>query len=581
MPHSPTSPSLTSIIAADAIGQLQQKQGLMAELASENGAVMLDWVDGPHVALTTPNALEQVESEARAILDRGIRHVIWAGMGGSVTAVRVRIDMLPNSGALTILPLDSTDPAALNQILHRLARVHSISPHQITDDPSTLRLLLHSTLMVGVAMGVTSEEPITHLEWFLDLLTRAKLPPKDHTLVMTISGSYLETFAHDHAIPTIPIQLDGGAATDGRMSAPSTRVFLLPAALVLQASDPPHPTLRPALTRACALHNLDGARRDPAAHPFVRLAAALADSAHNGVCLTSLALPTAWTPAFPWIEQLLEESLGKSGKGIVAFEPYLAESGTFAITVEAESASSNRAGYTLALPYLHTAEPLSAIAAFFMGWQLCMALYGWLNLIHFAGQPAVENYKSRARALRSLHDPLSATENSRPQYRNDTVTALLPPGSPPAPSPLSAVRTALHHTLNTRSAAYLDITYTGELSLSDTAELHSAARAIALSLGKLPCKLRRAPAAYHSTEQSEMDGPPGLLSLRFVAREHARPLVGAYSPTFLTAQAVGTWQATIEAGRFCALLIVEGDQHTAPSRAINALHTLTEGYHAP
>ncbi len=82
-------------------------------------------------------------------------------------------------------------------------------------------------------MGMTSEEPITHLEWFTDLLKQAGLRPAEHLLVMTLPGSYLDRFAHEQQAPSRPLQPDGGTGTGGRMSAPATRVFLLPAALYL------------------------------------------------------------------------------------------------------------------------------------------------------------------------------------------------------------------------------------------------------------------------------------------------------------------------------------------------------------
>lgn len=93
-------------------------------------------------------------------------------------------------------------------------------------------------MMVGVAMGMTSEEPITHLEWFTDLLKQAGLRPAEHLLVMTLPGSYLDRFAHEQQAPSRPLQPDGGTGTGGRMSAPATRVFLLPAGPPLSRLSP-------------------------------------------------------------------------------------------------------------------------------------------------------------------------------------------------------------------------------------------------------------------------------------------------------------------------------------------------------
>ena len=55
-----------------------------------------------------------------------------------------------------------------------------------------------------------------------------------------------------------------------------------------------------------------------------------------------------------------------------------------------------------------------------------------------------------------------------------------------------------------------------------------------------------------------MDGPPFLVSLRVLARDHEASIPGSYTDTFLCAQAVSTWQAMLEQGRPCFLLIIDG-----------------------
>jgi len=57
----------------------------------------------------------------------------------------------------------------------------------------------------------------------------------------------------------------------------------------------------------------------PANHPYVRLAVAMSEAAVDGVCRLMLGTHGAWQALIPWIEQLMEESLGKGGKGAVVF----------------------------------------------------------------------------------------------------------------------------------------------------------------------------------------------------------------------------------------------------------------------
>jgi hypothetical protein len=597
-----TQSALQHLIEDDAVGQLRRRDGLMATLGSENGALKLDWVEGVARLLADPAMLEKVEAEARDIWQRGIRHMIWAGMGGSVLTVRVLCDLgfcsSHDKGQATIYPLDSTDPAALNAIVRKIAAAKNLAvpTGEEASNPTFLRALLNDVMMVGVAMGMTSEEPITHLEWFTDLLQQAGLRPAEHLLVMTLPDSYLDRFAHEQQAPSLPLQPDGGTGTGGRMSAPTTRVFLLPAALYLTTRFPGQPgQLRSILQQAWDEYNLELATSHPAEHPFVQLAAALSAESRDGACRLLLRMPEGWQVLVSWLEQLMEESLGKGGKGIVVFDdqtlnhatPGYRKDGLLRVRVVTEATqSAEEQLILLSQPSLASQEPqnrLAALAASFLGWQLSMALYGYLQRITFAGQPAVENYKARARALRTQHDPLQVASNWSPALQEGILTLLAPHGamsrdaqsrSDPqrGDSAASAFVRELQKALATDdthrqpqgiSLGYLDLTVNGEAQASLLAVLGERVHTIGNKLVGVPVKLRQAPAAYHSTEQSEMDGPPYLVSLRLVARNSEASLLGSYTTTFLHAQAVSTWQAMMEVGRPCFLLVIDGSFNDA------------------
>src|SRR5258708_20125490 len=100
----------------------------MAAFATENGDVKLDWSDQVAWALDHPQAIQEVETLAAWIRSR-FEHVIWSGMGGSVQAVHALkgLGLLP-SGGLSVHPLDSTDPAALNRVLPVIAGSDILRP---------------------------------------------------------------------------------------------------------------------------------------------------------------------------------------------------------------------------------------------------------------------------------------------------------------------------------------------------------------------------------------------------------------------------------------------------------------------
>src|SRR5947209_6155801 len=435
--------TLQQLAEDDAVGQLRRRDGLMATLGSEDGTLKLDWVEGIARLLAHPRQLEEVEAEARDIWQRGIRHIIWAGMGGSVITVRVLCDLGfcgdDDKEQVSIYPLDSTDPAALNAIVRKIAEAKKLAlPSGEESFKTFLQALLSDVMMVGVAMGMTSEEPITHLEWFTALVQQAGLRPADHLLVMTLPGSYLDRFANAQQAPSRPLQPDEGTGTGGRMSAPTTRVFLLPAALSLTRLSGGPGQLRSVLQQAWDDYNLELATSHPAEHPYVQLAAALSAASRDGACRLLLGMPEGWQAFVSWLEQLMEESLGKGGKGIVVFDdqtlnqsaPGYRQDALLRVRVVTEATqAAEEQRFLLSEPSLASKEPrdrLAALATSFLGWQLSMALYGYLQCIQFAGQPAVENYKARARALRTQPDPLQVASTWQPALHDGILTLLAP-----------------------------------------------------------------------------------------------------------------------------------------------------------
>src|SRR5918993_1821872 len=266
------------LAAEDTLGQLLRRDGRMAELGSEGGDIKLDWVDGVEKTLASPDQLADAEAEGAGIVEQGIRHVIWAGMGGSVQTVYAlkRMGFLDQPN-LAVHPIDSTDPASLNLILEAIG----------APGGKGLKRALAQTMMIGVSMGMTSEEPISHLAWFDALLKEHDVPDAgSHIQVMTLPDSYLDQFARPRGSRMVPIQLDAENHTPGRMSAPATRVFIRPIALLMAALGVQN-GVRNVLSRGQSLyelsHSLSEAERRSLAErdPFLRLAAWLSTRAQS------------------------------------------------------------------------------------------------------------------------------------------------------------------------------------------------------------------------------------------------------------------------------------------------------------
>jgi glucose-6-phosphate isomerase len=511
-------PTLDRLKREDVVGQILGRRGRMARLATEAGDVKLDWCDQVSWALAHREVVAEVEELAESIRSR-FSHLVWSGMGGSIQAVHTLkgLGLLDRFG-LEIHPLDSTDPAALNRLLRELGAERD------------LRSALGATLMIGVSMGMTSEEPITHLRWFTDLLRGSGVEhPSEHVMVMTLPGSYLDSFASEQGARRVHIQLDGASHTPGRMSAPSTRVFMLPAALALPGR------LLHVLGRCDAESRLRPAM--VGTDPFVRLAAWLSIQLEAGRDMCVLDLPARWAPLAPWLEQVVEESLGKGGRGLLLF--YDQDLGTatawpsrFSIlSIDEGSGRELPAAPRAVLPLGSPSDPeslLALCARFFAGSNLAVALLGYLQDITFAGQPAVEGYKSYARRLRD--------EPGELPYPADKVDAA-----------------ALAQKIETQERAgrlgYFDLTINGEPAGPLWKAALRAGRRFGNEVLRRPTKVRSGPRDYHSTEQSETDGPADLLSLRVLVEDPEPVNAGEYSPRFLHAQALGTLLAMRDAGR--------------------------------
>jgi glucose-6-phosphate isomerase len=572
----------------DIIGQLLRREGRMRELGLEGDDVKLDWVDGVEKALQHPEWLQQVEEEAAEIVRQGIRHVIWSGMGGSVQTVytlkRLGYLDLPN---MHVYPCDSTDPASLNRILREIVDNEQNTQH------ATRNAMLEKTMMIGVSMGMTSEEPITHLEWFAGLLEEAGLPSSEHIQVMTLPDSYLDQFARPRGCKMVPIQLDGENHTPGRMSAPATRVFIRPVCLALTAqalAQNPHATfdgslIRSVLERAQELYGISEqlavSSKQP---PFIRLGAFIANEvAQRRRNKVVLVLPPEGLGLAPWVEQLVEESLGKGGKGFLIFygedlrAPEDYESDVIFLQITAEGYPEPGREKLMALqaaghPVLKLTVPLKDVgvplglpelAGLFLGFKLTVATFGTLHDIVFVGQPAVEAYKKYARDLRESPEPVTFNDTPhKATFRSLTLYYN------------SVMKTALHDVscLTTNSDAvevyaailriakrqgwfrYKDFTFNGELTPALRAVFEDARRTLVNGALKMRGKIRTGPSDYHSTEQSETDGPNELISTRFVALNHEPIAVGNYPDKFLLAQARGTGQAMEDANRWVLMV---------------------------
>jgi len=340
----------------------------------------LGWVTSPALmADAVPRLLEFADRVKRD----GFTDVVLLGMGGSSLAPETL------RGVLGVAPgwprfhvLDSTDPAAV---------LAASTP------PRT-------TLYLLASKSGTTIEPNSMAAYFRRRLEESVvLRWADHFVAITDAGTALETRARAEGFRDLFIN---PSDIGGRYSAVSY-FGLVPAALM---------GLHVAAIVAWAQAMLAAAEPGfgtAAANPAVALGLAMGAAARAGRDKLTLVVPPALEPFGLWVEQLVAESTGKNGTGIVpiAGEP-LAEPemyGTDRLFVrirlhgsfdeemrDAEVRALRESGAPVV--EIDLAEP-SALGAEFVRWEIATAVAGAILRINPFDEPNVQQAKDATGAI--------------------------------------------------------------------------------------------------------------------------------------------------------------------------------------
>jgi transaldolase/glucose-6-phosphate isomerase len=249
----------------------------------------MGWLDLPE---TMHEKLEDLTRFAERVRLEGIDHVVLLGMGGSSLAPEVFQKTFGNApGYPELIVLDSTHPDAVRSVEKRLN--------------------ISQTLFLVSSKSGTTLETLSLFRYFWKQANQASHRPGQHFVAITDPNTPLERMAQEkefravfHAPPDV----------GGRYSA-FTVFGLVPAALI---GTDVHSLLERGQTAA---ENSAFGVEPENASAFL-LGAALGIMAEERDKLTILTSPSL--SSFPdWLEQLIAESTGKSGKGLipVANEP--------------------------------------------------------------------------------------------------------------------------------------------------------------------------------------------------------------------------------------------------------------------
>ncbi|HEX7951416.1 MAG TPA: hypothetical protein VF494_13780 [Candidatus Limnocylindrales bacterium] len=347
-------------------------------------AERLGWLDAPaHFALEVP-ALEGFGEGVRVA---GFTTAVVMGMGGSSLAPEVLHEVFGTAeGYLDLRILDSTDPAAV------AATVDHLDPLQ--------------TLWIVASKSGTTTEP---LAFMADAWARVQAAlrergsdqrPDEFFVAITDPGRSLEAIPHQVDLRERFLNL---TTVGGRYSA-LTYVGLVPASLIGLDLD---------ALLASAQTMLAGCREpEPEANPGVHLGIAIGALARAGRDKLTLLADPAIASFGGWLEQLLAESTGKHGTGIVPVdgEP-LGSADLYGpdrafVRLVLRGADDGRRA-TLADKLVAHGQPVLEIAiddpidlaGETMRWEVATAIAGAVLGIDPFDQPNVEEAKERTRRL--------------------------------------------------------------------------------------------------------------------------------------------------------------------------------------
>jgi transaldolase/glucose-6-phosphate isomerase len=370
----------------------------------EEIANRLGWLRSPE---ETEKALPEILGLAEAVRDEGIEHVLLLGMGGSSLAPETfALSLDGRDGYPDLAVLDSTDPEA---VLHH------------ADD-----LDLSRTLFVVSTKSGGTVETFSFFKFFYNRVADAvgKERVGSRFVAITDPGSGLQDTAERYGFratflndPNIGGRYSG-LSLFGQLPAALIGVSLLK--LLGSAKD---------AAREC------GPSRPVEENPGAWLGAVMGELArnHGRDKLTLLASPSL-EPFGPWVEQLIAESTGKDGKGIlpVSEEPEgdPAAYGNDRLFVSM-ALRGEEGGGALVEELRGRGHPVVEIElddAYDLGaemfrWEVATAVAGWRLGINPFDQPNVESAKVQARKMVAEYREKGELPEPEPTVREGGITA--------------------------------------------------------------------------------------------------------------------------------------------------------------
>ena len=330
----------------------------------------LGWIGAPVEMRKDVPALEALARQAR---DEKLTDVYVLGMGGSSLCAEVLSQTAPDGlNGLSVSVLDTTD--------------------EKTIDETAASLVPGKSLFSVASKSGTTVEALSLERYFGSLMSqRLGSDAGRHFVAVTDPDTPLVDLANKRGYRD---KFLNPADIGGRYSALSL-FGLLPAALL---------GLDVSKLLAAGREMAQRCSTDDGANPGLALGAFMAESANSGRDKLTILLPANLAPLGAWIEQLIAESTGKEGRGIlpVVDEPAAeigayAEDRAFVVMDGADLAPRAHALEAAGHPVFHLRA--EALGAEFFRWEFATAVAGVGLGINPFDEPDVRSAKSSTKKL--------------------------------------------------------------------------------------------------------------------------------------------------------------------------------------
>lgn len=381
-------------------GKVRQLWQREAGLWTGSGEV--DWLGWLDVVDEQRASLDHLTTLAAKVRQEGFSDVLLLGMGGSSLGPEVlgtSFGVQPGFPRLHVL--DSTDPAQIRSVEKKIN--------------------LAKTLFIVSSKSGTTLEPNVFKQYFFERAVQAlgREATGQHFIAITDPGSKLQQIAERDHFRRIYF---GVPSIGGRYSVLSNFGMVPAAASGID--------IQRLLASACKIVRSCAASAPPADNPGVLLGVIMGVLAKHGRDKVTIIASPAIAGFGAWAEQLIAESTGKSGKGLipVAAEPLGLPSAygndrLFAyLRLDAEADPAQDA----ALQALGQAgQPVVRIALAdryqlgqeFFRWEMAVAVAGAIIGINPFDQPDVEASKIKTRELTAAYEKAGALPEETPLFQ--------------------------------------------------------------------------------------------------------------------------------------------------------------------